>query len=68
MRTIQGKPCPNCGLVRKFQVTDEEFARQRAGEFIQDAFPNMDPADREAFITGYCPPCWDSIFCFSEED
>jgi len=67
MPKVQGKPCPNCSLVKHFTITDDEFLKLRAGEFIQDVFPDMEPQDREAFVSGYCPPCWDALFCFDEE-
>jgi hypothetical protein len=47
-------------------VDREAFDRWRGGELIQNAFPDMDPGERELLITGTHDACWDKLF--SEEE
>jgi len=30
--------------------------------------PTLTAEDRERFITGICPPCWDKMFQYEEEE
>jgi predicted RNA-binding Zn-ribbon protein involved in translation (DUF1610 family) len=62
MPTIESPPCPKCGKTAFFEVTEEELKKRNQGELIQVAFPKMSADDRERFVSGYCPPCWDEIF------
>jgi len=31
-------------------------------EFVQNCFPEMDKDERELFISGICPKCWDEMY------
>jgi hypothetical protein len=37
----------------------EGFDKWKDGAFVQVAFPQMSPADRELLITGVDSKCWD---------
>lgn len=56
------KQCPYCGLDNGVEVDEEAYERWRAGAFVQDAFPNLSPNQREALITGIHPKCWNKMF------
>lgn len=59
---IQTQPCPLCGESATLEVTEEGLNRWYAGEFSQDALPELSADDRERLITGTCGPCWDKMF------
>ncbi len=64
---IKTKNCPMCGQYSVVEATGHQVALLQAGEHIQHIFPNMEPAVRERFISGFCPDCWDKIFKEEEE-
>jgi hypothetical protein len=47
-------------------VTEQQILDYKNGAMIQDAFPNLTPAEREFFKTGITPEEWDEAF--KEED
>lgn len=65
--TTLSRECPFCH--REHHITidigeDEFYDRydaMRAGELIQNAFPMLDPNQREFIKTGICDKCWDSL-------
>ena len=63
---MQTKSCPRCRQFKVFEVTVEQLQRFKMGMHIQYVFPDMTPEDRERFITGYCPKCWDALFADEE--
>lgn len=61
--------CPVCGKIHYLEDVDyEALEAWQNGELIQNAFPDMSPADREKFLTGYCEDCQNRIFAEPEED
>lgn len=38
------------------------FAYGIKGEFIQDVFPELNAEEREVFITGIHPDCWQRLY------
>lgn len=53
----------DCGRETRATVSGPELFRYRQGAFVQDAFPHLTSAQREAlFISGICGVCWDSLF------
>lgn len=60
MRQIDTPICPFCGLTERIEVAEHEYIAYVMNRIlIQEAFPNMTPAQRERFISGVCGPCWD---------
>lgn len=52
-----------CEGTKTIEVSDEGYAAYQAGEFVQNAFPEMSANDREFFfISNTCGPCFDAIF------
>lgn len=71
MTTIQvtTPPCLVCGEEGTLTVSVEGLRRREQGALIQEAFPELSPAEREQLKLGYHPKCWDELFApFDEED
>ena len=56
------KQCPECDTVHEFIVNADQYNNWRAGKHIQFVWPNVSADDRETMISGYCGPCFDSLF------
>lgn len=54
--------CNWCLQVQTVQITIQEHLAWRRGAFVQDAFPNLTPGERELFISGTCETCFDRMF------
>jgi hypothetical protein len=50
----------------ELDITEEQlerfFNRKENGEYIQNIFPNLTPAEREFILTGISPKEWEQIF------
>lgn len=61
-------PCVCCGGTNAIKLSIEGFKRWKVdGEFVQDAFPELDMAHREMLLTGTCGACWVALFRGSKE-
>jgi hypothetical protein len=47
---------------REIECTDMQFVNWKSGMYIQDAFPNLSPEDREFIKTGITPEEWNDLF------
>lgn len=61
-------PCPCCGSTSTIKLDakqtrqfDEGMKKYEAGELTQNAFPFLNPDERELLISGICPKCWESM-------
>jgi hypothetical protein len=58
-------PCVDCGKPHSFDLPEVDWftgiLSLSQGKPIQQAFPNLNPDNREALISGLCPSCSDSI-------
>lgn len=61
------RKCSFCGQSRSITVDKASYEKYQAGAYIQSAFSNLSPAQREEIKTGIHPACWDAVFG-SEED
>lgn len=68
MTAVVAVPCRLCDTVHDLTVNVEGFVSWQAGEFIQEALPELDADDRELLISGTCPTCWDKMFPSDEEE
>jgi len=60
--------CPICGHANEIAVNEADYWNWKDGTaYAQDAFPYLSAEEREMFISGICPACWDGIFS-NEED
>ena len=58
------------GITREMEldITDEQILKYEAGELIQNAFPNLTPAEREFIMTGITEDEWKDIFGGFDDD
>jgi hypothetical protein len=54
--------CGVCQEVDTIEVDSVSYGKWCAGEFIQDAMPELDADKREQLISGTCPECFDKMF------
>ena len=58
--------CPICQKRFSIELTKEEgtafLGYQMGFGLLQDALPEMPPAEREFLKTGYCPACQELLF------
>lgn len=54
--------CPMCSKVCEITVDADSYNKYKQGAFIQDAFANLNPAEREFIKTGYCLDCQEILF------
>ncbi|QDP56788.1 MAG: hypothetical protein Unbinned400contig1000_7 [Prokaryotic dsDNA virus sp.] len=54
--------CNICHNKLTLIVPTEGFEAWMKGEYVQDALPMLNPAERELLISGTCEPCFDSLF------
>ena len=60
--------CPMCGTETHITVSASDYLDYLGGKLVQDAFPYLSADERESFISGICPTCWDKMFSEEEED
>ena len=60
------KDCPMCGRKVTISLSGPQEIRYQSylwgHGFIQDLFPELNPMEREALKTGYCPDCQRKLF------
>ena len=66
--TITTRRCIGCGKSHTVEVSEEGYFKWKAGAFVQDAFPELTPDEREMLISGTCKPCWEELFKNSSEE
>lgn len=62
MTTITTRPCFLCGSSSTEEVTAEQAEAIAAGAHIQEVMPERPAPERELFITGTHPRCWEDMF------
>ena len=59
------RKCPSCGKPHSITVpirdVEDGCSAYGKGASIQDAFPNFSPDEREFFMSGICPDCWENM-------
>jgi len=58
--------CPRCQKNTVLEVSRAGYELWRGGLFIQRAFPDLTPDQRELLLTGYDAKCWD--LDYAEDD
>jgi hypothetical protein len=66
--TVKTKTCNVCDEYELWVLDRVAVERWQAGEYIQNAFPEMSMEDREMLISGTHPACWDKLFPKEEDD
>ena len=64
--TYTAQPCMECGERATITVPLDQYRAWLAGTFVQEAFPTLTPEQRELFITGIHPECWEAMFADEE--
>ena len=59
---IVRKNCLICGKDAETEVDDEKFRKWRAGEHVQNVWPEMPADQREMLMTGTHPICWKKMW------
>ena len=62
MKITRVSPFSNKKSTLEIDVTARQIASWEKGELIQDAMPNLTPAEREFIKLGITPDEWDDIF------
>ncbi|MBT6364822.1 MAG: hypothetical protein HOJ68_01400 [Bacteroidetes bacterium] len=62
MKITRVSPFSNKKTTLEIAVTARQIASWEKGELIQDAMPNLTPAEREFIKMGITPDEWDDIF------
>ena len=62
MKITRVSPFSNKKTTLEIDVTARQIASWEKGELIQDAMPNLTPAEREFIKMGITPDEWDEIF------
>jgi len=53
--------CVCCAKEQSIDACPGDVEKWRDGELIQNAMPYLDADQREMFISGTCPKCWDKM-------
>lgn len=53
------RECPFCQKPSRVRVPGEQLWKWEHGEFVQNAFPDLDAGQREQVLSGIHPACWD---------
>ena len=67
MTAVVAVPCRLCDTVHDLTVNVEGYVNWQAGEFIQDALPELSCDERELLISGTCSTCFDELFPSEDE-
>ena len=54
--------CMITGETYSVTVKGEDLFKYRQGALLQDAFPTLDPSDREFLLTGVSPKGWKKLY------
>lgn len=53
--------CPKCNAEQTVEVSVYSYAKwQTGGVLIQKAMSKLNADEREVFLSGLCPPCWET--------
>ena len=61
-QVILNNTCIHCGFTNQLTLDAVSLANWRSGEYIQNAFPNLNYQERELIQTGIHPECWNDMF------
>lgn len=58
-----GIECPRCHKVIELPIKEVELLAWNPNEqFVQEAFPELTPGQREMLLSGICEECWSILF------
>ena len=53
--------CHMCESIHEFEVDSLGYLKYMTGELVQNALPELSPAERELLISSTCEKCFDEI-------
>lgn len=59
---ITSPECPDCGEDITITADGRQMFAYHNGMLAQDVFPDLSPDERERFVSGVCPVCWELVF------
>jgi hypothetical protein len=59
--------CPICHVRADLEVPELGYEAWKNGTLIQDAMPELTMDQREQLMTGFCIPCWNTMFAADPE-
>jgi len=59
---VHTKTCIVCGQAGFIMLESDKWDRYKAGEHVQNVWPEMPASQREQIITGTHSRCWDELF------
>lgn len=69
MKITKYDPLKRKEVTMELPITEEQYNRWQAGEFIQIAMPNLTPIQREFLITGISDDDdWNELFSDDDEE
>lgn len=60
--------CPICHLPTITLVEESDYLDWKDGKGTYKCFPYLSDYEREMFITGICPVCWDEMMPADDDD
>jgi hypothetical protein len=66
MQVTAANKCSEAHGYHTVEVPEAEYAKWKAGEYIQDALVSVTAEGREILLSGMCQEAWDEAF--PEED
>lgn len=54
--------CPVCREGAEVVISTTKYVEWQEGRLVQDAFPELSPAEREILISGVHPACWETLW------
>ena len=62
MKIAMKSPFTGKDHIKEINITEEQLARWRAGELIQNVVPHLSASDREFLMTGITAEEWEETF------
>lgn len=54
--------CTHCGRKKDFILSEDSLNDYYCLRYhVQECFPTLDAPDRELFVSGLCPSCWNDL-------
>lgn len=56
--SVESLPCPMCQNHLELRLAGSQVFAYYNACHVQEVLPDTTPENRERFISGICPPCW----------
>lgn len=58
------RDCTWCDKTQSITVESEEWDVYQLGALVREAFPDLNPSEREVLVSGICDSCWERMSTF----